>query len=83
MPKLKSTTNYSQDEIKRRAKASFEIALKRTIAKQKGVAASKKLNSTWVGNKKTKPKKANATAMLNAIGNRTTAQNRAIHAKKK
>lgn len=88
MPKLKNTTNYSDAEIKRRAKASFERALKRTMAKQKGVAASKKINATSSSSKannKKSTKKTNPLARLNEVGKatRSSAQLRAIYAKKK
>lgn len=74
MPKLNNTTNYSQAEIKRRAKASFEIAVKRSVAKQKGEAASKKINSTWIGNKKTTPKKINTRATMNKTMTKSSAK---------
>lgn len=80
---VKNTTNYSKEELSRRAKKeAMKVVRKREIAR-KSKAASDKINSTWSGNKKTKAKKVNPISLMNAIGKRTTAQNRAIHAKKK
>jgi hypothetical protein len=83
--KAKNSTNYSNAELSRRAKAdAMKIVRKREIDR-KSREASKKINDTWSGNKKTKPKKVNPISRLNEIGKKTksSAQLRAIYAKKR
>lgn len=83
--KAKNSTNYSNAELSRRAKAVADKVVRQREIKRKSKAASDKINSTWSGNKKTKAKKVNPIAALNAVGKKTksSAQLRAIHARKK
>lgn len=73
--KSKSTTNYSDAQITRNLKVKMERKLSLALAAKKGKDASKKINATWTGNKK--PKSTISKAK------RSTAQLRAIYAKKK
>lgn len=73
MPKLKNTTNYSQAQIIRNLKTKMDRKLELVNDIKKGKAASKKTNSTSAINKKTTRSKSS----------KTTAQLRAIYAKKK
>jgi len=82
---VKNTTNYSKAELSRKARVAAEKVVRQREIARKSKAATDKINSTWIGNKKTKPKKVNPLTRLNQIGKstRSAAQNRAIHAKKK
>lgn len=72
---VKNTTNWSKAELSRKAKKeAMKVVRQRDIARQQ-VAASKKINDTWTGNKKAKSSTSKAK--------RSTSQLRAIYAKKK
>lgn len=85
MPYQKNKTNYSKAELSRKARVVAEKVVRQREIKRKSEAATKKINDTWIGNKKTKPKKVNPISKLNQIGKQTksSAQLRAIHARKK
>jgi hypothetical protein len=74
MPKLNNTTNYSQAEISRRLKVRVQESARKVGAMRKAEAASKKINSTWIGNKKTTPKKINTRATMNKTMTKSSAQ---------
>lgn len=71
----KTGTNYSNAELSRKAKAVAEKAVRQRDIKRKEKVASDKINSTWVGNKKTKKATVKST--------KSSAQLKAIFAKKK
>lgn len=85
MPYQKNKTNYSKAELSRKAKQAADKIVRQREIKRQSKAATEKINSTWIGNKKTKPKKVDPLKRLSQIGKSTksSAQLRAIYAKKK